>query len=498
MRIRPSTALSLATRPSFLTRASSRTQSLPSEVLHICQDHLPTYTRLQYSTSPSPAPVPASQLQFGQPVHETHPHILAPGELTPSITAQEYHDRRTALASSLPTNALAILPSSSIQWRSGAVFHPFRQNSNFLYLTGFSEPESLAVIQKTGPQPDDFLFHLYVRPKNPSLEQWSGPWSGVQAAQDVFNADVADDIAQSERLLSSLLQSASKIYTDADLPSVFPNTRRRSAQTVAPLKPLLNALRIVKSPSELAAMRHAGKVSGRALTSAMRREWTHEKDLATYLNHAFTADGLDGPAYVPVVAGGSRANMIHYVQNNQILSRDKLVLVDAGGEYGTYISDITRTWPVNGKFQPAQRDLYEAVLRVQRMGVALCRANNGGLSLDRIHRATEAALTTELRALGFTMDRPADLEGVFAHHVGHYVGLDVHDCPGYGRNVALKKGMCVTIEPGVYVPDDERYPKHFRGMGIRIEDSVAVDDKGPTVLTVEAVKEVVDVEALRN
>lgn len=417
--------------------------------------------------------------------------------MTPSITAQEYHDRRTALAASLPKNSLAILPSSSIQWRSGAVFFPFRQNSNFLYLTGFSEPESLAIIEKTGSEPDDFLFHLYVRPKNPSLEQWSGPWSGVQAAQDIFNADIADDISQAERLITPLLQSATKIYTDADLAFFFPNTRRRSAQSVMPLKSLLNALRIIKSPAELAAMRHAGKVSGRALTSAMRQQWTHEKELAAYLDHAFMADGLDGPAYVPVVAGGSRANMIHYVQNNRALDPDELVLVDAGGEYGTYISDITRTWPVNGTFTPAQRDLYEAVLRVQRAGVKLCRVNNGDLSLDGIHRATEKALMTELRALGFTMDRPGDLEALFGHHVGHYVGLDVHDCPGYGRNVALKKGMCVTIEPGVYVPDDERYPKHFRGMGIRIEDSVAVDDEGPIVLTVEAVKEVVDIEALR-
>lgn len=244
-------------------------------------------------------------------------------------------------------------------------------------------------------------------------------------------------------------------------------------------------------------MRHAGKISGRALTSAMRQQWTQEKDLAAYLNHAFTSDGLNGPAYVPVVAGGPRANMIHYVQNNQALARDELVLVDAGGEYGTYISDITRTWPVNGTFTPPQRDLYEAVLRVQRAGVALCRADKG-LSLDKIHRATEAALSTELRALGFAMDGPGDLDKVFAHHVGHYVGLDVHDCPGYGRGVALQKGMCVTIEPGVYVPDDERYPKHFRGLGIRIEDSVAVDDEGPIVLTVEAVKEVVDIEALRS
>lgn len=229
----------------------------------------------------------------------------------------------------------------------------------------------------------------------------------------------------------------------------------------------------------------------------MRRHWASEKDLSAYLGYAFTADGLEGPAYVPVVAGAARANMIHYVLNNQTLRDGELVLVDAGGEYGTYISDITRTWPVNGRFSPAQRDLYEAVLSVQRKGVALCRAD-ASLSLDQIHRATESALKTELSALGFEVTGSGTLEALFSHHVGHYVGLDVHDCPGYGRNVALKEGMCVTIEPGVYVPDDERYPKHFRGMGIRIEDSVAVDKEGSVVLTVEAVKEIVDIEALRS
>lgn len=337
-----------------------------------------------------------------------------------------------------------------------------------------------------------------MRPKNPALEQWSGPWSGTQAAEDVFNADIAGDIAQAERHLAPLLASASKLYTDAaDLRTLFPNTPLPSSPPTAPLKPLLNALRILKSPAELSALRHAGRTSGRALTNAMRRAWTDERALAAHLDHAFTAAGLSGPAYIPVVAGGPRARLIHYVLNNQALHPGDLVLVDAGGEYGTYVSDITRTWPVNGVFTPPQRDLYEAVLRVQRAGVALCRAD-AGRSLDQIHRATEAALKTELSALGFDMARSGALDALFAHHVGHYVGLDVHDCPGYGRNVALKKGMCVTIEPGVYVPDDEQYPKHFRGMGIRIEDSVAVDDEGPVVLTVEAVKEVVDIEALRR
>lgn len=340
-----------------------------------------------------------------------------------------------------------------------------------------------------------------MRPKDPAAEQWSGPWSGLAAATDIFNADHAASIHEASSYLAPLLRSASRIYTDAAQTHPILRAATTSINKLpptSPLRPLLNAQRVIKSSAEVANMRHAGRVSGRALTNAMRQEWTREKDLASYLNHAFTADGCDGPAYVPVVAGGSRANMIHYVLNNAALDPNELVLVDAGGEYGTYITDITRTWPVNGKFTPAQRDLYEAVLRVQRLGVSLCRAN-ANMSLDQIHRATETGLRTELTKLGFEgLDKPGGLEAVFAHHVGHYVGLDVHDCPGYGRGVPLRAGHCVTIEPGVYVPDEEGFPAHFRGMGIRIEDSVCVDDEGPIVLTVEAVKEVVDIEALRG
>jgi len=188
--------------------------------------------------------------------------------------------------------------------------------------------------------------------------------------------------------------------------------------------------------------------------------------------------------------------MIHYVQNTASLKPDEMVLVDAGGEYGTYITDITRTWPVSGKFTPAQRDLYEAVLTVQRLGVSLCRESSG-LSLDQIHRATEAGLREQLARLGFNLGGNG-MDVLFPHHVGHYVGLDVHDVPGYGRSIPLRAGHCVTVEPGVYVPDDERFPKHFRGLAVRIEDSVCVDETGPLVLTTEAVKEVADIEALRG
>ncbi|PSR99093.1 metallopeptidase [Coniella lustricola] len=531
MSIRSSTARLLA-KPGALSTClgsgSQRLLSTSSRASHLLQHRskLPQRQcqhRRRYSSASGS--ISASDLQFGQPVYETHPHLLQPGEVTPGITAREYHERRARLAQSMPKDAVAILPSADIKWRSGAVFFPFRQESNFLYLTGFSEPESLAVIHKTGDGFGDYMFYLLVRPKDPVAEQWSGPWSGIQAAEDVFNADQAGDINQAEQLLSAVLKSSSTVYTDAPThprvaallgsikPRPAPTTTTSTSPTTPtakptspsaplPLRPLVNALRIVKSPSEIANMRHAGRVAGRAITSAMRQPWLYEKDLAAYLDHAFTADNCSGPAYVPVVAGGRRANMIHYVLNNAPLtspqSQSELVLVDAGAEYGTYITDITRTWPLNGKFTAPQRDLYEAVLRVQRAGVKLCRADSGH-SLDQIHRATEIALRNELSSLGFDLTRSGALETLFGHHVGHYIGLDVHDCPGFGRNVALQAGHCVTIEPGVYVPaDDERWPKHFRGIGIRIEDSVCVDEFGPIVLTTEAVKEVVDIEALRS
>lgn len=468
-------------------------------------------TRCQTTPRPSPstsrtyATISASELQFGQPVHETHPHLLAPGELTPGITAQEYADRRSKLAALLPPNSVVILPAAELKYRSGAVFFPFRQESNFLYLTGFSEQDSLAVIRTvSSPSPaDNHTFHLLVRPKDAHLEQWSGPWSGTQAATDVWNADTSGSIHDLDSLLPTLIKDAKYIYTDAALtqnssPTPLSTLLRSAAPSasIRPLRPHINSLRAIKSRAEIALMRRAGKATGRAFTSAMRQPWATEKALAAFLDYQFVSHGGDGQAYVPVVAGGSRGNMIHYVQNQAALREGEMVLVDAGAECGGYIADVTRVWPVGGRFSPPQRDLYEAVLKVQRTGVALCR-ESAGMTLDQIHRITERILKEQLDLLGFDTGGNAT-NTLFPHHVGHYVGLDVHDVPGYGRDVKLRKGHCVTVEPGVYVPDDERWPEHFRGLAVRIEDSVCVDDDSALVLTTEAVKEVVDIEALRE
>ncbi|KAL1954190.1 hypothetical protein VTO42DRAFT_1546 [Malbranchea cinnamomea] len=243
-------------------------------------------------------------------------------------------------------------------------------------------------------------------------------------------------------------------------------------------------------------MRKAGQASGRAFTAAMSRGFATEKDLYAFLEYQFKTNGCDSSAFVPVVAGGQNALSIHYVRNNDVLRDGELVLVDGGGEYGNYISDITRTWPINGKFTDPQRDLYNAVLKVQRTCVSLC-CESANLSLDDLHRIAERGLREQLRLLGFDTSGDAVLT-LFPHHLGHFIGLDVHDCVGYPRRHKLQKGQCITIEPGIYVPDDDRWPAQFRGIGIRIEDSVCVGDDNPIILTTEAVKEIDDIEALRQ
>lgn len=214
---------------------------------------------------------------------------------------------------------------------------------------------------------------------------------------------------------------------------------------VKPLRPILNEMRVFKSEDEVVQMRAVGQASGRAFTESMRHTFSKEKDLTSFLEYNFKINGCDTSAFVPVVAGGSNALSIHYTRNDDVLNDGDMVLVDGGGEGGTYISDITRTWPVNGKFSDPQRDLYNAVLNVHRSCVSLCR-ENANLSLDRLHTVAENGLKEQLQQLGFDVSGNA-MGTLFPHHLGHYIGLDVHDCPGYPRGYSLKAGQCITVEP---------------------------------------------------
>ena len=416
------------------------------------------------------------------------------------------------MAQALPENSIAVLAASDLKYRSGAVFYEFHQEPNFFYLTGFKEPDALAVIEKASSDLE-YRFHLFVRPKDEQAEIWDGARSGVQAAQDVFNADESGDINHVAKSLPDIIKNAKAVYTDilgdgrakSTFSRFFKGGASKHAEgfqsllqssNVRSLKPIMNSLRLNKSDSEILNMRKAGQISGRAYTEAMKTPFATEKELWAFLAFFFKMHGLDGEAYVPVVAGGSNGLSIHYVRNDDVLRQGELALVDAGGEYGGYITDITRTWPINGKFTDPQRDLYEMILKVQRSCVSLCR-EDADMTLDKLHRIAERGLTDGCKSLGFDVSG-RNMDILFPHHVGHYIGLDVHDAPGYPRTDRLKAGQCITIEPGIYVPDDERFPKHFRGMAIRIEDSVCVEEEHPFVLTTDAVKEVVDIEALRS
>lgn len=435
-------------------------------------------------------------LAYGQPVFETHPHLLAPGQLTPGISALEYYERRVRLMRDMAPGSCAVLALATTTYASGSVFHPFLQQPDFWYLTGWQEPELVAVLEKTT---NDVLLHMYVMEKDPVRELWEGPRLGVQAAIDVWNADEASAVGQFGTALEKVLARCPEVYSDASpaVPSsmsgrVHAVLKNAPGQVqIRPLRPLIEAQRALKSPAEINVMREAGRASGRAYNEAYGQTFLTERTLASFLQHRFVALGCDAPAYVPVVAGGVHALSIHYTVNNDVLDPGDLVLVDAAGRLGGYCADISRTWPVLGTFLEPQRELYEAVLNVQRQCVALC-TETSGVSLSQLHRESVRMMAHEVANIPGL--RGAGITSVYPHAVGHYLGVDLHDTPTYLQSVALRRGHVVTVEPGLYIPDEPRWGA-FRGMGVRIEDNVAVGRESPRVLTAEAAKEVVDVEA---
>jgi intermediate cleaving peptidase 55 len=220
-----------------------------------------------------------------------------------------------------------------------------------------------------------------------------------------------------------------------------------------------------------------------------------EADLHAFLDYQFRINGCEMSAYLPVVASGSHALTIHYTRNDDVLRNGELVLVDAGGKFGGYCADISRTWPVDGKFSGPQRDLYQAVLNVNKACIDLCVASNG-LSLSDIHRKSEDLLYTELLNAGMNISR-SQLRELYPHYIGHNLGIDVHDLKTASTLDPLKPNQVVTIEPGVYVPQTDQWPKHFQGIGIRIEDNVVVGESSVEVLTVDAYKEINEIEGCR-
>lgn len=469
---------------------------------------------------------------LGQPTHETRTHYLPrPGNLTPGISAQEYYERRLQLAERLPAKSIAILVGNSVKFSSGSVFYDFQQDNDFYYMTGWLEPNSVAVIEKKLDNVDDVILHMFVPPKDKQTRLWEGERLGIEGAVDFFNADFAYDIGKVGNILLDLVDTAEYIFWDdkssgrkpaggtsgakfQDFFSLQTLTRtpktvqelvKLLARSVRSLSYLITEQREIKSDCEIEVMHAAASISSRAINKAIAKVGSDaplhtEKSLAKYLEYQFVVGGCDKQAYIPVVASGKNALTIHYTRNDDLLYKDETVFIDAGGKLGGYCADISRSWPNSTQgFSQPQRDIYEVVLNVNKKCIDLCHSQDG-ISLHDIHLKSVEYLTKELRNLtGFQSVTEGQVSTkLYPHYIGHHLGLDLHDIPGTSRFKKLVPGNVITIEPGVYVPYNDLFPKWYQGIGVRVEDDIVVGNSPSEILNLSSgcVKEVEDIELL--
>ncbi|XP_008298160.1 xaa-Pro aminopeptidase 3 [Stegastes partitus] len=451
---------------------------------------------------------------LGQPSPFTHPHLIKHGEVTPGLSQTEYELRRHRLASLIEAQAERLGPSASsgthvvivlshpTRYMTNDIPYPFHQHQDFFYLSGFLEPDSALVLYGKS-RPDQAI--LFVPRRDPGRELWDGPRSGKDGAAALTGIERIHSTEELGVVLKSL--KGTQLWYDSSQPA-HPRLHQthvspvlEAGPTPRTLRPLVHSLRALKSSAEVALMQEAGRITAQAFrrTMALSQGDVDEAVLFAKFDFENRIHGANFLAYPPVVAGGNRANTLHYINNNQIIKDGEMVLLDGGCEYFGYVSDITRTWPVNGRFSPAQAELYEAVLEVQRSCLSLC---SPGVSLDHIYSTMLALLGRQLKRLGVLKAGTSDADVLKAarrycpHHVGHYLGMDVHDTPELSRSQPLQPGMAITIEPGLYIcEDNDEAPQRFRGMGVRIEDDVVIRDKGgPLILSSDTPKTVADVE----
>jgi Xaa-Pro aminopeptidase len=411
--------------------------------------------------------------------------------------------------------AAAVIPAAALVSHHADVEHPFRQNSDFWYLTGFDEPGAVALFL---PHKPDHPFVLFVAPKEASAEVWHGFRWGCEGAVEQFGADLAHPIGELAERLGGYLEGAEGIafrvgrHRDVE-PLVLkawgqqldraPRSGRAALGLVAPC-PLLHELRLRKSPDELARLREAARISAEAheLARQVARPGLNERQVQAVIEQHFLEQGARGPAYGSIVAGGDNACVLHYTSNNALLQGGDLLLIDAGCSLNDYYNgDITRTFPINGRFSGEQRALYELVLAAQEAALAVVAP---GQTAEAVHERAVRVLVEGLVELGLLV---GDVQGLieqgayrhlYMHRTGHWLGLDVHDVGAYRlgeHHVELEPGMVLTVEPGLYISDRLAVPEgqpaidaRWKGIGVRIEDDVAVTDRGHEVLTAAALK----------
>ncbi|MEA3278916.1 MAG: Xaa-Pro aminopeptidase [Pseudomonadota bacterium] len=431
----------------------------------------------------------------------------------------ELKRRRGRLAEAMAPGSVALLPAAAEAVRNRDVHYPYRQDSDFWYLSGFPEPDALLVL---APGRKDGEFILFCRPRDEQRELWEGRRAGVEGARDQYGADEAYPIDQVDELLPGLFEDRERVYYPAGADSELDrrvmrwvNAVRRKVRSgvrapveFVTLDQPLHQQRLVKSKTEIKTMRRAARISAAAHRRVMRmcRPGLWEYQLEAEFVHACAARGGRFQAYPPIVGSGANACVLHYVDNRHQLRDGDLVLVDAGCEYGGYASDITRTFAVNGRFSPPQRDLYELVLAAQTAAIKKVRPGNRWVDP---HKAAVRTLTRGLVELGILPGSMKDVPRLikeekykpfFMHRTGHWLGMDVHDAGEYkldGKWRLLEPGMVLTVEPGLYVPADrDEVPAAYRNIGIRIEDDLVVTKDGHEVLSADAPKTIEDVEAM--
>ena len=432
--------------------------------------------------------------------------------------------RRAKLLSQMQPGAVAVLPTAPEALRNGDAEYPYRHDSYFYYLTGFTEPDAvLVLVAARGDKPAQSV--LFCRPKNLEREIWDGFRYGPDGAREKFGFDAAFAIEDLDTEMARLLADASALWyalghsaaLDIQIKTWLAAVRRQSRTGVtAPavahdLFVLLDELRLIKDDSEQATMLRAAQISGRAHARAMRvaRPGMFEYELEAELLHEFRRSGAQSPAYTSIVAAGANACVLHYIANNAQSRDGDLILIDAGCELDGYASDITRTFPVNGTFTEPQRQLYELVLASQQAALAAARP---GQIYTSMHDAALRVLAAGMLDLGL-LDKSVvgSVDDVIAerlhqqfymHGTGHWLGMDVHDVGAY-RDVhaegkpsrPLQAGMVVTVEPGIYVRPAAGVPERFWGIGIRIEDDVLITADGQRILSDNAPKTVAEIEA---
>ena len=424
-----------------------------------------------------------------------------------------YAERRRRFLEAMGPDAVAILLGAKLVRRSNDTEFPFRQDSDFWYLTGFTHPHAAAVLRSDGGPP----FSLYVEPRDPAAETWTGFRPGVEGALRDFGADEAHPREELSKQLPELLRKARRIYhvlgreaeMDAKLVGSLEEMRLRSragfvpASEIADPRAILHEMRLRKAPEEIELLRRAVAISAEAHREAARiaRGGAMEFELEAVIDYTFRRRGGRGPAYTTIVGGGRNATILHYIANDQKLEDGSLVLIDAGCEYQGYAADVTRTYPVGGRYTGAAREVYEAVLAAQLEALAAVRP---GTTLPEIHGVALRALVRGMLELGLLRGDPAELIAAeayrpyFMHSTSHWLGLDVHDAGAYrsgGEPRRLEPGMVFTVEPGLYVAaEDESAPARLRGIGVRIEDDVLVTESGGEVLTDAIPKDPAEVE----